>query len=93
VLSSSAIRSSALVAIVAPKMLATSIAQDAAPTSHNRGLGVMVHPRLKMTMGPATRYPMGIYSIRVQIWSKTHTHGYVNGAKPSLIGYVGTGTV
>jgi hypothetical protein len=35
---------------------------------------------------------MGIYSIRVLIWSKTRTHGYVNGAKPSPIGYVGTGT-
>jgi hypothetical protein len=41
--------------------------------------------------GPVTRYPMGIYSIRVLIWSKTHTHGYVNGAKPSPIGYVGYG--
>jgi hypothetical protein len=42
---------------------------------------------------PATRYPMSIYSIRILIWSKTRTHRYVNGAKPSSIGYVGTGTV
>jgi hypothetical protein len=28
-------------------------------------------------MGPVTRDPMGIYSIRVPIWSKISTHGYI----------------
>jgi hypothetical protein len=50
-------------------------------------------PVLKMARGPLTQYLMCIYSIRVSIWSKTRTHGYVNGAKPSPIGYVGTRTM
>ena len=47
---------------------------------------------VKMSMGPMTRDPMGIYSIRVLIWSETSTYGYTNGANPSPIGYAGMGT-
>jgi hypothetical protein len=47
---------------------------------------------VKMAMGPVTRDPTGIYSIRVLIWSKTSTHGYINGASLSPIGYAGMGT-
>jgi hypothetical protein len=47
---------------------------------------------LKMARGPVTRDPMGIYSIRVPIWSKTSTHGYINGANLSPIGYAGMET-
>ena len=38
---------------------------------------------VKMSMGPITRDPMSIYSIRVPIWSETSTHGYTNGANPT----------
>ena len=51
---------------------------------------VYVMSVLKMSMG--THDLMGIYSIRVPIWSETSTHEYTNGANPSPIGYAGMGT-
>jgi hypothetical protein len=49
-------------------------------------------PDSKWKWGPVTRNLIGIYSIRVPIWSKTSTHGYINGANLSPIGYAGMGT-
>jgi hypothetical protein len=74
--------------VVAERMMSTLFAAwSLRGAVSNKGLAS------RCQWGPATRYPMDIYSIRVPIWSKTRTHGYVNGAKPSSIEYVGTGTV
>jgi hypothetical protein len=40
---------------------------------------------------PETRNPMGFYPIRVRVWVNFHTHGFVNGHKSILDGFMGTG--
>jgi hypothetical protein len=49
------------------------------------------HGRLGLEMVMGTRNPMGFYLIRVWVWVNFHTHGFVNGHKCILDGFMDTG--
>jgi hypothetical protein len=44
-----------------------------------------------LEMAMDTRNPMGFYPIRVRVWVKFHTHGFVNGHKSIPDTFMGTG--